>query len=77
MLPQGMLLLLQGGAGEAASIPEPHSIAAPPHHAQPSKTILPGTIMSCLLGSILHPFQHKHFCSCFCCNSLNFCLTGY
>ena len=47
MLPQGMLPLLRGGAGEATSIPEPHSITAPPHHAQPSKTILTGTVMSC------------------------------
>lgn len=39
MLPQGRLLLLQGGAGEATSISEPHSIAAPPHHAQPQETI--------------------------------------
>lgn len=82
MLPQGMLPLLRGGAGEATSIPEPHSIAAPPHHAQPSETILTGTVMSChvmscLLRSILHLLQHKHFCCRFCCNSLNFCPTGY
>jgi len=46
MLPQGTLPLLQGAA-EVTSTPELHSITAHPQHAQPSKTILTGTVTSC------------------------------